>query len=272
MSEPTQPNPVAVPWSPDAPVQNAPSPSLQASAPFPSPPYMGQLSPQPAQQPALPYGQPQMAQAPQPAFQAAPMQNPQGQNTYAQAAPGQYPPAQNVHSLPYMQAHTQAAPQSPTAHMRLNRAQPGTMPPPLAPHMQQAAPPILEVPTKSKNILQKLLRRSPKADQNGDPSYENRIAGLAPDHPGSPSRSFFNKNFVMGTVTGIIIGAFVLPMIINQFVSDSSRQTYAESQSISEGQTNALSGAQEFSDNNLNVPASSEGQTFLDAAIAADEP
>ena len=69
------------------------------------------------------------------------------------------------------------------------------------------------------------------------------------------SGSLFNKNFALGAVTGLVVGAFVLPMVLGLFGGDAPVQTQAQVQAP------------------INTaPAATTGDTFIDNAIAADAP
>ena len=317
MSEPTQPNPVAIPWTPDNRDQN-PTGSMTAAPPVLSAatsnapvqahgqhgyaqPYQAgghQAQPhaahQTAPQTSMPYGQAPMAQPQQQPYPSAGIQNPPAHTKYSQN-----PATQQSHMQPQ-----QAYQQSDRAYMPPYQGQAGMMPPPLAPHMQHSTPPVEETAAKSKSLLGRLLKRSPRPTSNDaalndgqlasqtqgrfqnrlspqgqsqipsqfqdplQPQYSAPQMGAIAHSPlqaqGLPkitgsSGSLFNKNFALGAVTGIIVGAFVLPILINLVAGDTSPQTQAQFQTAPSGDINA-------SDAAFNTE-----ETFLDAAIAADE-
>ena len=79
------------------------------------------------------------------------------------------------------------------------------------------------------------------------------------------SGSLFNKNFAIGAVAGLVVGAFVLPMVLGLFGGDASVQTQAQAQA------GPLPGF------DINSPAASEGDgfkpdTFIDNAMATEAP
>lgn len=71
------------------------------------------------------------------------------------------------------------------------------------------------------------------------------------------SGSLFNKNFVLGAVTGLVIGAFVLPMALDMFSGDAPVQAQAQSGPPPGFDTTAMT---------------TDSDTFIDEAIAADAP
>lgn len=345
MSEPTQPNPVAVPWTPDMTGQNAPAPTQVATPrqaapvspqPFPPQPPLSQypsgsdsaayqnghvqapLQPQlpetyaaqvPNQSP-LPHGG---AHVPQPPQQAYHVQNSAVQDSYVQNRQAPTAPAQ-PYSQPTAQPLSQQAYQpSPTAHMSLHQSQPSMMPPLVAPHVQPVAQHLDAGSVESKSFLGKLLKRSPRPDVTAanletepmtpqiQSRLQNRLSSRVPvqaqghwqapaqmqggqraephyttphmsDVSQAPMQSqphatqatqasgpLFNKNFALGAVAGIIIGAFVLPMIINLIAGDSSAPMQVQIQT------------QPLANINPSEEAFKTEETFLDAAIAADE-
>ena len=299
---PTNPTPKAVPWSPEmmtpetpagSPVQNhAPrlpdmqsdmQPQMQAgpnqAAPQyrPSQPeYAGQAEPH------MPQGFEPHSHMPPAPFQAPGQASAHASDPYAAAPQPQYAPSpqyapalQPVHhmqqSAPPQMASAAAVPfqrpSPPDRHMpgqmsaqfsgQPQYAQPGPPPPlpsalPAQMHLAaleqtQAA---VQTPKKSKTMIANLLKRSPKP---------------AEVDVGKPitSGSIFNKTFVLGTVTGLIIGAFVLPMAIGAFGGGSPTQAQAQTQAKTQAGTNTEFNA---------APAASGGDTFIDNAIATDSP
>ena len=267
---PTNPSPTAVPWTPDmmAP-QNPPNaqPQIQAqpyqaqqpqSAPMQSQPQ------QPAQQPqpqAMLQAYPAPSQyAAQPVAQPTPQHMPQAgtpsHTPQAFTPQTQYQPAQFATSHPH---HPQmASPQQPYLQTaQPHHAQPQTTqhftqagPPPLAPHMRVPATLPDQTPAiepESKSLFAKLLKRSPKPVET-----QSEIPA-----PAANSGSLFNKNFALGALTGLVIGAFVLPMALNMFSSEAPVQAQA--------QAGPPAGFEA-------MPTAVEGETFIDEAIAADAP
>lgn len=222
--------------------QYQPAPQYQT----PQPAYAQTAAPQPypqVAQPAQPIphhgfaAQPQVQQPHMPPSQMA-----QPQMHSAQYAPASQPqhhlmPAPAPQMAQPMYAHAPAAPQFSQAAM------------PLAPHMrvpQQAATQEIIAPVESKSFLAKLLKRSPRPEQ-----LETDI------QPPAKSGSLFNKNFALGAVVGLVVGAFVLPMILGLFGSDASVQTQAQAGPLPEF--------------DINSPAV-EDDTFLDNAMSSGEP
>lgn len=96
-----------------------------------------------------------------------------------------------------------------------------------------------------KSLFAKLLKRSPKP------------VAVKSDMVASNSGSLFNKNFALGAVTGLVVGAFVLPMALNMIGGDASVQARVQAAPMSIVET---------------TPTVTEGNTFIDEAIAADAP
>lgn len=261
---PTNPSPTAIPWTPDMmspqshlatqPPAHPPQPEhYQAQHQQPGP---AQAQPHYAHRPSQPTAQ---AYAPQPQHMAAP-QLPQHVPTQSQMMPAQFVPQARMappqaplphpgQAQPQLQHYSQAqfgqAPLNPSQPIP-QRPQAG--PPPLAPHMhtpvpiQNAAP---DTGSESKSPFAKLLKRSPKP-------MEAQSDMTAPN-----SGSLFNKNFALGALTGLVIGAFVLPMALNMIGGDAPVQTQAQVGPASIIET---------------TPTITEGDTFIDEAIAADAP
>jgi len=123
-------------------------------------------------------------------------------------------------------------------------------PPPLAPqaHMQSAhMSEMYEEQPQSKSLLAGLLKRSPRPDT------------VATDIPVASTgrESLFNKNFMLGGLTGLVIGAFLLPMVIGLFSSDTPQPQ-----------------ARNFTQSSASItpPSTAEGGSFIDDAIARDVP
>lgn len=134
------------------------------------------------------------------------------------------------------------------------RYQQSTMPPPLAPHMQQAAQPDL-APAESKSLIGKLLKRSPK------PLHSEQVLDVKPS-----SGSLFNKNFVLGAVAGLLVGAFALPMVQDLISPKATSQYQAQAASQPLAQAQPLPGF------DPNAPLDEGEDTFLDAALSSDNP
>lgn len=245
---PAQAQPMPQPYQPEQRPQlhaqtpiSAPAPVAAHPAQLHQPAYPGQL------QTPVPHVQPPMAQQAQrpqpiaphhgPTPQPLPPQHPHQNQTIQQHQPQHKP-------QPYA-AHTQSQP--PIAPQNLHAG-----PPPLSPHMQgqiNAAP----MPAgnadqpQSKSLLAGLLKRSPKPHTG--PS----------DMPAASTarRSLFNKNFMLGGLTGLVIGAVVLPMVIGMFSRDTS-----QSQARNFTQSSAA----------MTPPSIAEGGSFIDDAIASDVP
>ena len=241
---PTNPTPTAVPWTPDMTQPNAQGQSTPRQA-------------MPPQMPAAPYQPTPHYQSPQP--------------DYAQAsAPQGYPPQPQVHTPPaYPPQHqhmspTQYAPAfQPVHHTQQPAAPQMGQVAAVPPHMEQAAqyapqqhphyapggpPPmpaaldaVRGAPQKSKSFLANLLKRSPKPTE-------------AEFEPPVKSGSLLNKNFIIGAATGLVIGAFVLPMLVNILGGGSSSQTQVQAATAP---VTAIS-------------PTSDGDTFLDNAMAND--
>lgn len=258
MTEPmqTNPSPIAVPWTPDMMNPHA--------APAPQPAYQ---QPNPLQPQAAPIQQAQPQARPPVQNIAATPQIPHGYAPQPQSQPAQFmpPPSQPAQMTPapapqmmqpqFAQAQTPQSrapqPQYARSHQtQISQQMPQAGPPPLAQHLRVPAPvaePMVQTKTKSKSLFAKLLKRSPKP-VNAQPESTVPAAG---------SESLFNKNFALGALTGLVIGAFVLPMAIDMFSGSAPVQAQA--------QAGPPSGFD-------NAPTASEGETFIDAAIAADAP
>ncbi len=234
MSEPipTNPTPTAVPWTPDMMAPQSVRQVPTAAPVFESPQY------QPHQ------GQPSQAQQ-QPQFQSAQAYIPQVQPQPHMPA---QPQLQQPQYLPTVQTYPQMAMPNPhNAQPHYVPAEPFVQPgpPPLAPHMQAPLQSI-ETPAESKSLFAKLLKRSPKAQPSNTDFTEAEASG-----------SLFNKNFLLGAITGLIIGAFVLPMALNLVGGNTPSQAQAQA-----GPPPVLDV----------TPTMAEGGTFIDNAIASDAP
>ena len=122
----------------------------------------------------------------------------------------------------------------------------------------QAPQHVLAAPVESKSFIAKLLKRSPKPEQTELDMQTPMQSGPA------KSGSLFNKNFAIGAVAGLVVGAFVLPMVLGLFGGDAPVQTQAQAQA------GPLPGF------DINSPAVEgdgfKADTFIDNAIAADAP
>ena len=267
MSEPTptNPTPTAVPWTPDMATPNAPSPAMPYSANaqnfVPEPPHIPpaqyQAAPQhqdrqadysaaAAPQTYAPQPPAQYAAAPQPQYQSTPQYAPALQPVHhmQQSAPPQMASAAAVPSYMGAQGHMSQPQYSQPQHAQYTQPSP---PPPMAmpPRMQSsdlhAAP---EAGEKSKSFIVNLFKRSPKPEPTET-------------HPDTVPRSgsLFNKNFVIGAVTGLVVGAFVRPMVLNIFGGSSPAQAQST-----------------ITTDYSPTPAASNGDSFIDNAIATDAP
>ena len=104
---------------------------------------------------------------------------------------------------------------------------------------------------QSKSLLAGLLKRSPQPD------------AVATEMPAASTgrESLFNKNFFLGGLTGLVIGAFVLPIVLGMFGSDTP-QPQARNFTQSSAAVTPTS----------NAPSTAEGGSFIDDAIASDAP
>lgn len=104
----------------------------------------------------------------------------------------------------------------------------------------------------------KLLKRAPKPALAAEQMLDvNQMLPSGAAMPQASSGSIFNKNFILGAVTGMVIGAFVLPMILEQFTGKKPSQVQAHASTITEFDPNA--------------PAIEQGETFLDKAIETNK-
>jgi len=266
MTEPTpvNPSPTAVPWTPDMMNSHGPSAEQQPGhAHQQLQHYQTQHQP-PAQmqsQPQYAHPQPQsaaQAYAPQPQHMAAP-QMAQQVTPQPQFQGGQFAPqAQMAHSPAHQQHPNQAHPapshfgQPQFSQAPLNQPQvaPHAGRPPLAPLMRApAAAPSQnmaeETVPESKSLFAKLLKRSPKPIK------------AQSDMPAPNAGSLFNKNFALGALTGLVIGAFILPMALDMLGGDTPVQTQVQAGPPPIIET---------------TPTIAEGDTFIDEAIAANAP
>ena len=72
------------------------------------------------------------------------------------------------------------------------------------------------------------------------------------------SESLFNKNFALGAVAGLVVGAFVLPMLLNMIGGDAPAKT----QALASGPAPVVNVLPEIADD----------PTFIDNAISVDAP
>lgn len=280
---PTNPTPVAVPWTPDMmEPQSAPAAPTGYQAPPQSPPgQYGQAIPAQAAPQFVPtYPQPQ-AQAqsqaqvqsqahaivqpvPQPIAQAVPqaVAVPHQPPARTNMPPAQFPPqGQPAQQQPYAAAPIQPQHGQPQYGQHpQGQAQfaprPNLQPAHTAQHLQAGPPPFqaeMGQPLDngasnngaSKSFLSGLLKRSPKpSDTSLEISAETTHSGL-----------LFDKNFILGAVTGLVIGALILPMVFNMLGGEKVTQAQATPPPIVEM-----------------TPTTSDGNTFIDEAIAADAP
>lgn len=260
MSEPVPPHPTptAVPWTPemstDMPNPGAPQdfdsqpPQIHPAHYQPAPHYQapqGEYLPAAVPQGYAPQPQMQTAQypaAPHPQYAPTPQHAPALQPVHLmqQSAPPQMAPAA---AFPHTGGQIGAQPQY---------AQPAPPPLPsaLSPQMHLAAlgqsEQTAQTPEKSKSLIASLLKRSPKPVQ-AEADFE---ANVRP-------KSIFNKTFVLGAVTGLVIGAFVLPMVLSAVSGSAPEQAQARAGTITEFNP---------------APAATNGDTFIDNAIATDTP
>ncbi|MEP4052754.1 MAG: hypothetical protein ABJN22_10965 [Litorimonas sp.] len=234
MTEPTQTNPAptAVPWTPD---MMTPTTAPQIADAIPAPVYNA------------PQAQPQIQPVPyQPAPQAYAQPAPQQQVPHTLMQPVQYIPAPHPsqHLQPQAPSQMPQPPQyaPPQHHPRPQQhyVQPGP-PPPLTPQMQPA---LEDEPSKS--FIVNLLKRSPKPQ-----SSEQNVQTPA------GSGSLFNKNFAIGAVTGLVVGAFILPMVLNLIGGDAPAQSQVQYTPSSIVEI---------------TPTTTDGDTFIDNAISSDAP
>jgi hypothetical protein len=147
---------------------------------------------------------------------------------------------------------------------------------PPAPHMQQLERRAADIAPEPKSLLAKLLKRSPKPAEASlaapnlamqTPNFEAAMPSAEQFQPPlKSSGSLLNKNFALGAVTGLIVGAFVLPLLINMVLGDTTSQAQAQAKS------GAVAQAESMTEFDPNAPAIEEGETFLDAAIGTEAP
>lgn len=294
MHEPTStnPTPTAVPWTPDmktapapvmspapgpvpaqaAPAQHVPpaqpaypaAPQYQAAQPVapqpatPQPVAPQPAAPQPAQAyipqapqtqpvPATPMTQQTHYAPPAAAPQNVHAQTMQTQTMQAQAAQVQTPqmqtpPAQYAQQAQAHPAHGQYAPAAAQQHFPQ-----APISPLVAPQMQR---PVQAEPPQSNSLIANLLKRSPKPD----------MAAAMEGQPVQAATSLFNKNFALGAVTGLVIGAFVLPMILNLIGGGDAA---VQKQALAATPTAVTI---------VTPPAPAGGEVFIDQAISTDAP
>jgi len=299
---PTSPTPTAVPWTPDMAVPPAPT-TAPSPAPIPPPQPVAHPAHQPmpsvVQQPQYqaqaqhPMPQtPQMNPPVQPQTQAhLPLRQQMAQQIHPQQAvqspqqiPAQYgaapqPHYGQQHLPPHMQQPQMAAQPAPGQLPRQGMGH--AMPPPAVPHLQQQAQMTGDgahlasaATDRPKSLLGKLLKRSPKPIQA--PQVMDINPALSAAVPAA-SGSLFNKNFVLGAVAGLLVGAF-LPVIIGMVSGGGNEPIQAQVQSPTQVQATALeqpltqSETQATSEFDPNAPAPEKGDTFLDSAINSANP
>jgi len=186
----------------------------------------------PVQQPPAPQAQRPQPMQPHhnPTPHAVPPQYQQQHQTAQQLALQPY--AAHAHQTP-QNLHAGPPPREPQAHSHLQATQMSGL--------------YEEQQPQSKSFLAGLLKRSPRPD------------AIAADMPVASSgrESLFNKSFILGGLTGLVIGAFVLPIVIGMFSSDTS-----QSQARNFTQSSAA----------ITPPSTAEGGSFIDDVIASDAP
>jgi hypothetical protein len=193
----------------------------------------------PVQQPPAPQAQKPQAVAPQhsPTQQASHPQHQYHHQHY------QTPQQQEQHAPQPYAAHSPVQP--PMATQTLHTGLPAHA---TEAHMQTASMPAgYEEQPQSKSLLAGMLKRSPRPDE------------IATDMPAASTaqRSLFNKSFILGGVTGLVIGTFLLPILIGMFSSNTPQPQ-----------------ARNFTQSSAAVtpPSTAEGSSFIDDAIASDAP
>ena len=185
------------------------------------------------------------------------------------AAPGQMPGQVTGQATGPLVGHAQG--QSIAPHQQ------GAMPPP-AQHLQQAAQ--MAAPAESKSLIGKLLKRAPKpvqqVQQMAEASPSLATVAAAPAAVKS-SGSLLNKNFALGAVVGLLVGAFVLPQIVGLLggkkgAVQAQAQSPAQVQAPALGQPLTQAEAKSLPGSDPNAPASEKGETFLDSAIKPATP
>ncbi len=126
-------------------------------------------------------------------------------------------------------------------------------------HAAALAPPqpLLE-PAASKSLVAKLLKRGPKT---APASALQQTEAVQQTVQAVESGSLFNKNFALGGLTGLVIGAFIVPMVMGMFAAETPPP-----RPLAQIEAPALTGDQTA------LAALEEGQTFVDAALVADAP
>jgi len=168
---------------------------------------------------------------------------PEMMNQTAPVQPAQMAAQIQPHAQAQLQAQAQNYAQNPRQMMGHN------------PQVGMAAPQQpqhVEMPgaAESKSLIGKLMKRAPKAPQMP------QVVTVA------SSGSLFNKNFLLGAVTGLVVGAFVLPMVLDQFgLNKAPLQSQAQ----------ALGQALPEFDPNAPVIVE-QGEAFIDAAIETAKP
>jgi len=212
-----------------------------------------------APQQAQPHMQGHMpARAPMPQQQMQ-QQHMQQQMPQQRMQPAQMAAQIQPHAQAQLQAQAQNYAQNPRQMMGHN------------PQVGMAAPQQpqhVEMPgaAESKSLIGKLMKRAPKAPQMPQVVTENPLLTAAAAAPVAAtvasSGSLFNKNFLLGAVTGLVVGAFVLPMVLDQFgLNKAPLQSQAQ----------ALGQALPEFDPNAPVIVE-QGEAFIDAAIETAKP
>ena len=127
---------------------------------------------------------------------------------------------------------------------------------------------------ESKSMIGKLLKRAPKGPNIEMPQMIDAnpmlAAAAAPAAAAASSGSLFNKNFLLGAVVGLVVGAFGLPYILGLIGGDAEQPIQAQAQSPAQATAPAID--QPLPGFDPNAPAPEPGETFLDAAIDTNEP
>ena len=130
------------------------------------------------------------------------------------------------------------------------------MPPRLA---LQAQHPVQAEQAQSKSLFAKLLKRAPKPKVPSAVT-DMPVAAVTATAAAATSTSLFNKNFAFGAVAGLVVGAFVLPMLLNMIGGGDAP---AQKQAIAQAPTAAKT---------VKAPTPVDGETFIDQAIATKTP
>jgi len=89
------------------------------------------------------------------------------------------------------------------------------------------------------------------------------------------SGSLFNKNFILGAVTGLLVGAFLLPVLIEMVTGGGNDPIQAQAQSPAQAKASVLEqqiDAQSLPGFNADVPVPEKGKAFLDQTLESNQP